>query len=641
LVGKTIKVGGKSLTVTGVMPPGFRSGHPFLGEYDLWAPLVPTGNLRDNRRSHLLGVIARLKQGYSQSQAQAELTSIARSIEEQSPGDDPDLGINIVKLQDRLVAPLRPALIVFLCAVGLLLLIACANVANLMLARSSAREKEMAIRTALGAGRLRLARQLLTESMLLALLGGTAGLLLAMWGVNLVTRLNPANFPRINEVNIDFRVLGFSLLVTLLTGLFFGLAPVLQLPKHSLYETLKEGGRSSAAVKRGRLRYILVVSEVALSLVLLISAGLLINSFLRLMHVDRGFDPTNVLAININLPFSKYSNGIQQTAVLKQMLERVSAVPGVRSAGLTLSLPFNGGPATGFEVEGRPPVEPGREPLADIRIVDANYFRTLAIPLRSGRTFTEGDRADAPRVMIVNEEMARRHWPNENPIGRRVTMKDWGPPLTGQIVGVVGDVKADGLDSTTRPMIYWAYPQFPGVFNNLVIRTDGDLPTIITAVKNQIWSIDREQPMTRIQTMEDVIAGSVAPRRFNMLLLGTFAALALALAAVGIYGVLSYLVSQRTHEIGIRMALGAHRRNVMAMIVKQGMLLALTGVGVGLLASLALTRLTASLLFGVDASDPLTFTLVSLLLSLVALFACYIPARRATKVDPIVALRYE
>jgi putative ABC transport system permease protein len=243
--------------------------------------------------------------------------------------------------------------------------------------------------------------------------------------------------------------------------------------------------------------------------------------------------------------------------------------------------------------------------------------------------------------MIVNEEMARRHWPNENPIGRRVTMKDWGPPLTGQIAGVVGDVKADGLDSTTRPMIYWPYPQFPGVFNNLVIRTDGDLPTIITAVKNQIWSIDREQPMTRIQTMEDVIAGSVAPRRFNMLLLGTFAALALALAAVGIYGVLSYLVSQRTHEIGIRMALGAHRRNVMAMIVKQGMLLALTGVGVGLLASLALTRLTASLLFGVDASDPLTFTLVSLLLSLVALFACYIPARRATKVDPIVALRYE
>ncbi len=642
LIGKTIKAGNDNLTVVGVAPPGFRSGYPFRGQYDLWLPLTPTGNLRDNRRSHLLGVIARIKPGVSLSQAQVELTTIARRIEQQNPGvDDPGLDFNAVRLKDRLVAPLRPALTVFLCAVGLLLLIACANVANLMLARSAAREKEMAIRSALGAGRLRLARQLLTESALLAALGGVLGLLLAVWGVNLVASLNPTNFPRINEVNIDGSVLGFSLLVSLLTGLIFGLAPVLQLPKHSIYETLKEGGRSGEGVKRGRLRQALVVSEVALALVLLIGAGLLINSFLRLMQVNRGFDPTNVLTVNINLPFSKYPEGMQQTAVLRQILERISATPGVRSAGLTSTLPFAGGPATDFEIVGRPPAESGQEPFADIRIVDAGYFRTLAIPLRAGRIFSDRDTAEAPRAMIINEEMARRHWPNENPIGRRVTMKDWGPPLTGEIVGVVGDVKADGLDSETRPMIYWPYPQFPSIFNNLVIRAEGDSLGVVAAVKNQIWAVDRDQPLSTIQTMEEVIARSVAPRRFNMLLLSVFAALALALAAVGVYGVISYTVAQRTHEIGIRMALGAQRGNVLGLIVKQGMTLAIAGVFIGLAASFALTRLMANLLFGVSASDPLTFAVVASLLCGVALVACYLPARRATKVDPLAALRYE
>jgi putative ABC transport system permease protein len=534
---------------------------------------------------------------------------------------------------------MRQALVVFLWAVGFLLLIACANVANLTLARSAAREKEMAIRTALGAGRLRLIRQMLTESALLALLGGAAGLLLARWGVELVTTLNPADFPRINEVNIDGRVLGFSLLVSLLTGLLFGLAPVWQSPGNSLSETLKEGGRSGAAVKRSWLRNSLVVSEVALALVLLIGAGLLITSFLRLMQVNIGFDPANVLTMNINLPSSKYPDGRRQTEVLDRILERVSTVPGVRSAGLASTLPFNGGPATDFEIEGRPPVADWQAPVADIRIVDAHYFRTLAIPLRAGRTFTKSDTFDAPRVMIVNEELARRHWPNENPIGRRVTMKDWGPPLTGEVVGVVSDVKADGLDSLTRPMIYWPYPQFPGLFNNLVIRTEGMPANIIPAVKHQIWSVDREQPLSRIQMMEEVIAGSVAPRRINMLLLGVFAALALALAAVGIYGVISYTVAQRTHEIGIRMALGAQPKNVLALVIKQGMTLALAGIGIGLTASFALTRLMETMLFGVNASDPLTFAVVALLLSVVALVACYLPARRATRVDPLAALR--
>jgi putative ABC transport system permease protein len=368
---------------------------------------------------------------------------------------------------------------------------------------------------------------------------------------------------------------------------------------------------------------------------------LLVNSFLRLTQVDRGLDPTNVLAINLNLSSSKYPNGQQQTAVLRQILERVSAAPGVRSTGLTSTLPFTGGPSTGFEIEGRAPADPLRTPIADIRIVDANYFRTLSIPLLAGRLFAESDGAENPRVMVINEEMARRHWPNENPVGRRVTMKDWGPPLTGEIVGVVGDVKADGLDSSTRPMIYWPYPQFPGVFNALVIRAEGDPMNIVAAVKSQVWSVDREQPLSGIQPLEDVIAGSVAPRLFNMLLLGIFAALALLLAAVGIYGVISYTVAQRTREIGVRMALGARRADVIKLVVRQGMSLALAGVGAGLAASFALTRLMANLLFGVRPSDPLTFGVIASLLGAVALLACYLPARRATKVDPLVALRSE
>src|SRR5262245_4428574 len=641
LVGKTIKVGGASVTVAGVMPRGYRSGYPFAGEYDLWAPLTATGGLRNNRRSHLLGVIARLRSGSTIEQAQAELGAAARRIEEQNPGVDPKLNANVVRLQDRMVAPMRLALIVFLCAVGLLLLIACANVANLMLARSAAREREMAIRAAMGASRLRLARQLLTESSLLALIGGAAGLLIAAWGVKLIASLDPANFPRINEVNIDGRALVFALIVSLLTGALFGLAPALQLPNHGLYETLEEGGRGAAPLRRGRLRQALVVFEVALALVLLVGAGLLVNSFLRLTQVSRGLDPANVLTINLNLSSSKYINGQQQTAVLRQLLERVSAAPGVRSAGLTSTLPFAGGPATSFEIEGRELADANHAPIADIRIVDANYYRTLSIPLRAGRFFADGDSAEAPRVMVINEEMARRHWPNENPMGRRVTMKDWGPPLTGEIVGVVGDVKADGLDSSTRPMIYWPYPQFPGVFNALVIRAEGDPLDIVAAVKSQVWSVDREQPLSSIQPMEEVIAGSVAPRRFNMLLLGIFAALALLLTCVGIYSVISYTVAQRTREIGVRMALGARRADVLKLVVRQGMSLALLGVGAGLAASYAMTRLMANLLFGVSPSDPLTFGVIALLLGAVALLACYLPARRATKVDPLVALRFE
>ncbi|MDX2044007.1 MAG: ABC transporter permease [Acidobacteriota bacterium] len=637
IIGKTIQVSGNSTTVVGVMPPGFA----FPGQSKLWVPLRATGSLRNNRRSHLLQVVGRLRPNATQAQAEAELEVMAARIEQQAPGVDPNLKINAVNLQANLVAPLRPALLVLLGAVGFLLLIACANVANLLLARAASREKEMAIRAALGAGRWRLARQLLIESVLLAGLGGVVGMLFAVWGTKLIAPLDPASFPRINEVAVDASVLGFALLVSLLTGILFGLAPVWQLPKQGLHATLKEGGRGSTGTARGRLRQALVVSEIALTLVLLIGAGLLINSFVKLMQVNRGFDSTNVLTVNVTLPFAKYDDDARSIAFVRQMLERVSAIPGVAAASTTTALPFSGGAATSFVIEGRPSVNGEKEPIADIRSVAANYFRTLAIPLRAGRVFTERDNETAPRVMIINEEMARRYWPNESPIGRRVTMKDWGDPLTGEVVGVVGDVKSDGLDADLRPMIYWPFAQFPNNFNNLVVRTAGDPLSVANAVKTAVWSVDAAQPLASLRTMEDVIANSIAPRRFNLLLLGSFAALALLLASVGIYGVMAYTVSQRTHEIGIRMALGASRRSVLRLILRQGLRLTGIGIALGLLAAMLLTRLLQSLLYGVSVTDPLTFAGVAFLLAAVSLLACWIPARRATKVDPLMALRHE
>ncbi|HNG33721.1 MAG TPA: ABC transporter permease [Blastocatellia bacterium] len=637
IVGQTIRVSDVDRTVVGVMPHGFQ----LPTNTQLWTPLIAGGSLRDNRRSHLLTVIARLKPGATTEQAQAELAAAAARIEQANPNVDPQLTLGAIRLQERMVGGIRPALLTLLAAVGCLLLIACANVANLLLARSAAREKEMAIRAALGAGRLRLLRQLLTESSLLGLLGGALGLVIAYWGVRFIVTLNPFALPRINEVTIDASVLVFALATSLATSALFGIAPVLQLPSHSLQGALKESGRSSAGIGRRRLRHGLIVAEVALAAMLLAGAGLLGTSFWKLLRVEHGFDPQNVLTMNLFLSPTRYPQDAQQTAFLKQVLERTASVPGVRVAGLNTSLPMTGGAATDFEVVGHSPVASGAERLADIRSVDPNYFRAMSIPLRAGRVFTERDTADAPRVMLINETLARRHFPGESPLGRSITMKDWGPPLTGEIVGVVADVKENGLDAETSAEIYWPYQQFPNAFNALVVKTDGDPTGVANAVKAQIWAVDSVQPIANIATMEEVIATSVADRRFNLLLFGVFAALALLLAAVGIYGVISYTVSQRTHEIGIRMALGAQAHNVLALVFRQGMTLVGAGIVLGLAGAFALTRLMKGLLFGVTATDPLTFALIPLALGVVAGLACYLPARRATKVNPLAALHHE
>jgi putative ABC transport system permease protein len=637
IIGQIIRVSDVARTVIGVMPPSFQL--PVNAE--LWTPLIADGGLRDNRRSHLLTVIARLKPGATLEQARAELAAIANRIEQAHPGVDPQLGLNTSPLQEQMVRGIRPALLALLCAVGCLLLIACANVANLLLARAATREREMALRAALGAGRLRLVRQLLTESLLLAGFGGAAGWLIVHWGVKFIATLNAFALPRINEVAVDGRVLAFALLATLVTGVLFGIAPALQLPKYALHNVLKEGGRSTAGTRRRRLRNALVVAEVALALVVLVGAGLLINSFWRLLRVEHGFDPQNVITFRLSLSPTRYADGPQQVNFLKQVLERVAAVPGVRAAGLTTTTPLTGGAATDFEIVGRPPVPDEHAPIADIRTIDPHYFSVMNIPLRAGRFFSARDSADAPRVMIINETLARRFFADESPLGRRITMKDWGPPLTGEIVGVVGDVKENGLAAATQPEIYWPYPQFPSIFNMLMVKAAGDPLQLTAAVKAQIWAVDREQPITNIATMDEVIATSVADRRFNLLLFGAFAVCALLLAAIGIYGVIAYTVAQRTHEIGVRMALGARSNDVLKLIVGQGMALTGAGIALGWLAALGLTRWLKTLLFEVSTTDTLTFAAIALLLTLVALLASYLPARRATRVDPLIALRYE
>jgi len=646
IIGQKLTANGEPLTVIGVMPAGFR----FPGESDLWIPprqsvpewvLKPALDMTANRDTHYLNAVARLKSGVTLQQARAEMDVVARRMEEQNPVSNGGRGVNLTLLREQAVGKIRPALLVLFGAVGFVLLIACANVANLLLARAAARQKEIAIRTALGATRWRLVRQLLTESVVLAMAGAGLGLLLALWGIDRLIAVVPPELRGAQNIKIDGLVLGFTIIVALATGVVFGLFPALQATRSDLNETLKEGGRGgTAGARRNRARSLLVVSEIALSMVLLIGAGLMIKSFVRLEQVNPGFEPHNVLTVRLTLPPAQYPDNRSRAAFVQQVVQRFQSIPGVQSAAAISRLPLTSGNSSrGVSISGRPTDGTGDGPNADYRVISSDYFRTIGTPLLKGRAFTEADNTNAPPVAIINESMAKQYWPGEDPLGQRLRIDTDDPWM--EIVGVVGDVKHFGLDTESRSEFYVPYLNDPWPFMTAVVRTTGSPNGLPDAMRNEVWAVDKEMPVSDIKTMEQLLSASIARRRFNMLLLGIFASVALLLAAVGIYGVISYSVTQRTHEMGIRMALGAKPSDVVKLVVGQGIALTLTGVGIGLAGAFALTRVLASLLFEVGTTDLATFVGISLLLTGVALGACFIPARRAAKVDPMVALRYE
>jgi putative ABC transport system permease protein len=638
IINQSITLSGQSYTVIGVMPATFSFG----GETALWRPMGFSAQEAQNHGGHYLSVIGQLKPGATLEQARSELSAIAGRLAQQYPNTNTGWDVKLMPLQEFIVRGIERALLVLLGAVAFVLLIACANVANLLLARGAGRQKEVAIRSALGARRARIVRQLLTESALLALAGGAAGLLLAKLGMSLLLRLAPQNLPRISDVSLDSRVLAFTAAVTLLTGVIFGLVPALQASKPNLSEMMKDaGGRGSTeGLRRQFIRSSLVVLEVASALLLLVGAGLLIRSFWRLQQVDPGFNPNNALTVSVALPTRKYPEANQQATFFQQLLEKVRTLPGVQAAGVTTNLPLAGSSFFGFVIEGRPPLPPGAGQSTNHYAVSADYFKTMGIPLLRGRTFTEQEARNTTRVVVISESMAKRMFPDETPIGKRIHITN-GPTVFREIIGIVGDVKQDGLDQDTTLQVYEPYTQQTYSSMALVVRTAGDPTNLTAAIRNQVLSIDKEQPISRIRTLEQLISSSIAQQKFSMVLLGVFAAVALVLAAVGIYGVLSYAAAQRTHEIGIRMALGARAGDVLKMVIGQGMRLAFLGLGLGLGAALALTQLMKRLLFGVGATDPMTYGVIAFLLTLVALFACWIPARRAAKVDPMIALRCE
>jgi putative ABC transport system permease protein len=636
ILGRALTLNASTYTVIGVMPPDFQFPDR---ETELFTPVAFDAKQAEQHGAHYISVVGRLKPGVGLEQAQTEMSAIAARLSQQYPDSNAGWGVSLFRMQEYESRDIKQALLVLLGAVALVLLIACANVANLLLARATARAREIAIRTALGASRWRVIRQLLTESILLALVGGGLGLLLAVWGMDLLLALAPEDLPRVKNGALDARVLGFTILITLLTGIVFGLVPALQSSRPNLNETLKEGGRGTTGGHH-RVRGALVVTEVALAMMLLIGAGLLIRSFYRLQQVDPGFNPKNALAVTVSLPAKKYAEEEQQAAFFTQLIEKVSGLPGVVAVGATQSLPIQGDYVLGFNIQGRPPDAPGEEPSTNYYAVSPDYFKAMGIPLLRGRLFTERDKKDTPRVAIINETMAKKFFPGEDPIGKGINVTN-GPERFREIVGIVADVKQYGLDRPTTAQTYEPYLQTPFSGMTLIVRTEGNPTALNAGVRGQVLSIDKDQPVSRSRTLEEVIAESVAKQRFAMMLLGIFAVVALILAAVGLYGVMSYSVTQRTHEIGIRMALGAQQKDVLKLVVGQGMILALIGVGVGLLASLALTSVMRTLLFGITATDPLTFLAIPLLLAVVALAASLMPARRAMKVDPMIALRYE
>ena len=649
VIGRTLSLNGESYEVVGIMPAGFQDF--FSRNAEIWAPLSFTPEqLSAGRTNEYLNLIARLKPGVPVEQASSELRALSDQLKQEYPGEyAPTWLLTAQPLSQLATGDIRPALLVLLGAVGFVLLIACANVANLLLARAAGRTREVAVRTALGATRERLVRQLLTESVILALGGGILGLALAWVGLRTLVALKGGNLPRADEIGIDGSVMVYTLLISLLTGLLFGLAPALHFSAENMHENLKEGSRGATSDRGSHtVRRALVVAELALALTLLTGAGLLVKSFARLENVDPGFDPDHLLTFGVALPTTRYRSDTAQIAFFDAVLPRIAQIPGIKAAGATSVLPFSGSWTTGsFEVEGyqTPRDVPG--PWGDIRIVSPGFFEALRVPLIKGRVLTESDLASSPLVTVVDEEMVRRYWPNDNPIGKRITFgpapgaADTSSRQWIEVVGVVGHTKHEGLAAEPRVQCYFPYRQSGVPAMMVATRTAGDPESYVNAVRQAVRSVDPDQPISRVKTMETLLEQSVGQRKLSMLLLSLFSGIALLLASVGIYGVMSYSVAQRAREIGVRIALGAERRDVLRMVLRQGMRLALTGVGVGLVTAFALTRVITSQLYEVRATDPVTFVSVASLLIAVALVANLVPALRATRVDPAVVLREE
>src|SRR2546426_1845770 len=639
LIGQKLTLNNQATTVVGIMPPEFE----YPPGREVWAPRPRRENDPQNRGRTFIWVVGRLKPGRAAEQAQKEMSAIGARLAEQYPQTNAGIGVTLVPLRQILFGEVRPALLVLFGAVGLVLLIACANVANLFLARAAERQREFAIRGTLGASRSRIVRQLMTESLVLAALGGAAGVLLSGWLIRLIVALSANNLPRLGQINLNSSVLLFAVSISLLTALLFGLAPALQNARINLQDVLKESTHTTTAGNtRQHFRRALVVIQVAVAFVLLVGAGLLARSFAALLEVDPGFAANKALTLEVQLARRTPE---QRAAFLDQTLENLAAMPGVAGAGAASALPFHDNQVaqpTTIKIEGRPSVAPEGDATANLISVTPDYFRALGVPLLRGRLLTRFDRKDVP-IVVINHTMALRYWPAEDPIGKKISFRSYGGSFTTEIVGVVGDTHTAGLEIEPKPEIFVSHASSIGYPNSMTyfVRTATDPITLLPAVKEKIREVNREQAFSSVATIDQLVERSLSQRRFNLLLLASFAALALILAGVGLYGLISFMTAQRTHEIGIRAALGADPRDVLKLIIGQGMALTLIGIAIGLVASLALTRLMQSLLFGITAMDPVTFVGIAFVLGAVPLLACYIPARRATKVDPMVSLRHE
>jgi putative ABC transport system permease protein len=643
VIGRQIVLDGVPREVIGVMPRDF--AYPPDGQ--AWLPIAYTGSFVSGQRANwYLNVIARLKPGVTPQQAAAEVETLGRNLEKQHPVSNAEVGITTYPLLEATVGDVRPSMMILLGAVGFVLLIACANVANLLLARAAARGSEMAVRTALGAGRGRLVAQLLTESVLLSLLGAGLGLLLSVWSVELLRSLKPEGIPRLDNVGVDATVIVFTIAIAFITGILFGLVPAVSATR-GVSSSLKEAGRGAVTSRGGgRIRGALVVAELALAVMLLAGAGLLMRSFLKLQAVDPGFRPEQALTFDLTLPDARYSQDPQRLTFFDQLMPKLRALPGVRSASAVLGLPLTGvNFIISFDIAERPPLPPADRPAMLVRVATPDYFPAVGIPVKRGRGFTEDDKDGTPRVVLITESAARQYFPGEDPLGKTITLgwrRGAGKPRAGgKVVGIVGDVKDAGLNEPTPPQIYLPYRQWPVSFMTVVMKTAVPPESLAGAARAQVSAIDPNLPLSNVATLDAVVAKSISQQRFYMLLLAIFASVALVLAAIGIFGVLSYAVSQRTREIGIRMALGAQGRSVVRMIVRQAMILVLCGVAAGTVAALFVSQTLDKMLFSVTPTDPVTFISVAAVLVAVALFASYLPARKATRVDPIVALRAE